>query len=69
MIVPHTLLNAQTLNSLIEDFVTRDGAVHGHADVALEEMIAAVRLQLENGGARIVYDEQQQNWTIVVKQG
>ena len=69
MIVPHTLLNAQTLNSLIEDFVTRNGAIHGHADVALKEMTDAVRQQLENGGAQIFYDEQEQNWTLVVKQG
>ena len=69
MIVPYTLLSIQTLNSLIEDFVTRNGAIHGHAEVALDEMIDAVRQQLVNGGAEIIYDEQQQNWTIVVKQG
>ena len=65
MIVPHKLINPDTLKSLIEDFVTRRGAVHGHADATLGEMIQSVRDQLENGAAEILYDEQEQNWTIV----
>jgi uncharacterized protein len=67
MIVPHTLLESATLDALIEDFVTRSGAVHGQTDVPLAEMTGEVRKQLENGAAEIVYDEQQESWTIVVR--
>jgi uncharacterized protein YheU (UPF0270 family) len=52
---------------LIEDFVTRNGAIHGHTDVTLREMAASVRDQLANGGAEILFDEESQSWTIVQK--
>ena len=69
MIVPHTLLSAQTLKSLIEEFVTRNGAVHGEADLDVATKIQSVHDQLENGHAEIMYDDQQQNWTIVARPG
>jgi uncharacterized protein YheU (UPF0270 family) len=68
MIIPHTQLQPETLTALIEEFVTRDGAVHGHHHTSLEEMIRAVRRQLETGKAEIVYDEETETCTIVVKE-
>jgi len=67
MIIPHELLKAEILHALIEDFVTRNGAIHGHVDTTLQEMIQTVRQQLENGTAEILYDEENHNWTIVQK--
>jgi uncharacterized protein YheU (UPF0270 family) len=66
MTIPCELLNPEILDALIEDFVTRNGAVHGHTDIALQEMMQAVRDQLQNGTAEILYDEQSQNCTIVL---
>ena len=67
MIVPYELLSAEILDKLIEDFVTRNGAIHGHTDVTLGEMAASVRDQLADGGAEIFFDEESQSWTIVQK--
>ena len=67
MVVPYELLSPEILNALIEDFVTRNGAIHGHTDVTLREMAASVRDQLANGGAEILFDEESQSWTIVQK--
>jgi uncharacterized protein YheU (UPF0270 family) len=69
MVIPHELLNPETLNALIEEFITRSGAVHGHTEMTLADKIQAVRTQLEAGEAEICYDEQSQNWTIVRKSG
>ena len=67
MVVPYELLSAEILDKLIEDFVTRNGAIHGHTDVTLGEMASSVRDQLANGGAEILFDEESQSWTIVQK--
>ena len=69
MVVPYELLSAEILDKLIEDFVTRNGAIHGHTDVTLAEMAASVRAQLATGGAEILFDEESQSWTIVQKLG
>lgn len=67
MVVPYELLSPEILNKLIEDFVTRNGAIHGHTDATLGEMAASVRDQLANGAAEILFDEESQSWTIVQK--
>jgi uncharacterized protein YheU (UPF0270 family) len=65
--IPHDQLDPAILDALIEEFVTRSGAIHGHTDLALEHVIASVRSQLKNGQARILYDEEAETWTIVLK--
>ena len=66
--VPHGNLHPQTLQALIEEFLTRDGAVHGHTDVPLSARVQAVHRQLQSGEAVIVYDEASESCTIVSKQ-
>ena len=63
-IVPYDQLAPQTLRAMIEEFVTRDGAVHGHDDVALESQIAAVQRQLRSGKVVIVFDHESESCTI-----
>ena len=67
MVVPYQLLQPEILNTLVEDFVTRNGAIHGHTDATLHEMATSVRDKLESGEAEIVFDEETQSWTIVQK--
>ena len=66
--IPFEQLDPEILDALIEEFVTRPGAIHGHADIAIGEITATVRDQLRNGTAQIVYDEDDQTWTIVRKE-
>ena len=68
MVIPYQQLDPQILSALIEEFVTRDGAVHGHADIAVDSKTASVLDQLRNGRAQIVYDETDETWTIVRKE-
>lgn len=65
MIVPPEELQPGTLTALIEEFVTRHGAIHGHAETSLEAQIAAVKRQLTAGKAVIVFDEETESCSIV----
>ena len=42
MFIPHEQLQPDTLYALIEEFVTRDGAVQGHGDTPLATKMQAV---------------------------
>jgi len=65
IVVPPGSLNPQTLQALIEEFITRDGAVHGHSDVPLDVRVQAVHRQLQSGEAVIVFDSDSESCTIV----
>lgn len=56
--IPHQDLEPQTLTSLIEDFVTRDGTDYGAAEVSLAAKVSQVRHQLDRGEAVITFDEE-----------
>jgi hypothetical protein len=67
MLIPYEELQPETLAALIEDFVTRQGAVHGHADTSLEQKREAVMSQIRSGRAVIVFDETEETVSIVTK--
>jgi uncharacterized protein YheU (UPF0270 family) len=69
ILVPHDRLQPQTLQALIEEFVTRDGAVHGHTDALVTNQIAAVRDQLLSGRVVIVFDDEAETCTICSADG
>ncbi|MGH9644821.1 MAG: YheU family protein [Terriglobales bacterium] len=54
--VPHAELSADALVGVIKAFVLREGTDYGEHEVTLEQKIAQVRAQLENGDARILFD-------------
>jgi hypothetical protein len=67
MIVPHDALKPDTLDALIEEFVTRDGAVYGHTETPVSAQIDAVKQQLRSGKAVIVFDDETQTCTIALQ--
>ena len=67
IIIPPEALQPQTLDALIEEFVTRDGAIQGHTDTSLPAQMEAVKRQLKSGKAVIVFDTQTETCTIVAK--
>ena len=54
--VPATELAPETLQSLIETFVLREGTDYGVQEVSLASKVAQVMRQLQRGEARIVFD-------------
>ena len=68
MIIPHDELKPETLQALIEEFVTRHGAVHGHDDDApMDRKVAAVLRQLKTGNVLVVFNEEVESCSIVTK--
>ena len=54
MLIPYQMLETETLQRLLEDFVTRDGTDNGFED-SLEQRVAQVRKQLERKELLIVF--------------
>jgi uncharacterized protein YheU (UPF0270 family) len=50
-------LNPETLQGVIEEFVTRDGTDYGEIEVSLETKISQVLGQLKSKKAVIVFDQ------------
>ena len=65
--IPFEQLAPATLDALIEEFVTRDGAIHGHADDPLSGKIESIRNQLKSGEILIVFDEDSETCSFVRK--
>ena len=59
MLIPHDLLEVDTLTRLIEDFVTRDGTDNGD-ETPLQTRVERVRQALARGTALIVFDPDSQ---------
>ena len=63
--VPFEQLEQETLERLIEEFVTRDGTNWGDLDGALEKKIGQVMQQLRNKKAKVVFDLTSQTANII----
>lgn len=63
--VSHDQLSPDALRSLIESYVNREGTDYGLRERTLEQKVADVIRQLENGEAVIVFDAQDESINIV----
>lgn len=57
IIIPFEQLQTETLDAVIEEFVSREGTEYGVREVALETKVAQVKKQLENGSVCLCYDQ------------
>ena len=67
MIIPWQELDSETLNNLIEHFVLQEGTEYGEHDVSLGDKVEAVRQQLREGVAVLVYSELHESVNILPK--
>ncbi|TRW49033.1 YheU family protein [Aliidiomarina halalkaliphila] len=67
MQIPWQSLEPDTLDTLIEHFVLREGTDYGEEEVSLTDKVADVRAQLASGEAIIVYSELHETVNIVLK--
>ena len=56
MEIPADQLSPNALNTIAEDFVTREGTDYGAQDISLEEKVAQVLSQIKQGLAVIRFD-------------
>jgi uncharacterized protein YheU (UPF0270 family) len=57
MIIPWQDLAPETLDSLIESFVLREGTDYGEHECSLEDKVADVKQQLKSGDVVLVWSE------------
>ncbi|WP_261816508.1 YheU family protein [Vibrio gallicus] len=57
MIVPWQEISPETLESLVKEFVLREGTDYGDIEASLQDKVDQVVLQLKTGEAVIVYSE------------
>lgn len=57
MIIPWQEVAPETLNSLIESFVLREGTDYGEQELTLVQKVADVKQQLHSGEAVLVWSE------------
>lgn len=67
MIIPYQQIAADTLESLIEHYVLREGTDYGDVEVSTEQKVAEVKAQLKSGEALIVFSELHESVNIVSK--
>ena len=67
MIIPYTDIAPATLNSLIEEFVTRDGTDYGDTEASMATKVQQVINQLERKEVFIVYSEEYETCNIKTK--
>lgn len=66
MLIPYDQLAPDTLNRLIEDFVTRDGTDNGD-ETPLETRVLRVRQALAKGQAFILFDADSQQCQLLAR--
>ncbi|QFY44973.1 YheU family protein [Candidatus Methylospira mobilis] len=65
MLIPHQQLSNDALQGVIEEFVTRDGIDYGEFETPLAIKVAHVKMQLDQGGLVIIFNEDEESITIV----
>lgn len=56
MVIPFEQLNPATLQSLLEEYATREGTEYGEREVALSEKVLNLRRQLQSGEVVIWFE-------------
>ncbi|MEO4046320.1 YheU family protein [Pseudomonas sp. CAU 1711] len=67
MLIPHQMLEADTLTRLLEDFVTREGTDNGD-DTPLATRVERARQALNKGQALIVFDPESQQCQLALRE-
>ena len=65
VMVPHRELAADTLRGVVEAFVLREGTDYGEREFSLEQKVAHVLRQLDEGDAQVLFDPDSESVQIV----
>lgn len=67
MIIPFDSIDEETLQSLVESFVLREGTDYGEVEISLQEKVAQIIEQLRSGDIVIEYSEEHESVNIIEK--
>lgn len=65
--IPWADIAPDTLDALIEEFVTREGTEYGAVDVSLARKVEQVREQMRRGDVCIVFDELSESVNLITR--
>lgn len=68
LIVPWRDIDATTLGSLIEEFVTRDGTDYGEWEIDTATKVEQVHRRLQRGEAVVVFDDATETVSIMTRE-
>lgn len=68
IIIPHTDLSKEALQTLIEEFATRNGTDYGASETGLSDKVKQIIRQLETKKVMIVFDPEMQSCNIIINQ-
>lgn len=68
MIIPVEKIPLDTLEALVESFITREGTDYGEQEITLSEKVVQVKKQLQLGIVLIVYDAASETVNIMTKE-
>ncbi len=68
MIIPWQQIESDTLDSLIGEFVLREGTDYGAIEISMQDKIDQVKQQLASGEAVIVFSELHETVDIQLRQ-
>ena len=67
MIIPFETIDNETLQSLVESFVLREGTDYGEVEISMQEKVDQIIEQLRLGDIVIEYSEEHESVTIIAK--
>jgi hypothetical protein len=67
MIIPFDSIDNETLQSLVESFVLREGTDYGEVEIGLQEKVEQIIEQLRSGDIVIEYSEEHESVNIIEK--
>ena len=67
MIIPYNDLSDETLQALIEDFVTRDGTDYGQDEMSTQDKAMRLLVSLKAGDMLISYNEETETCGLITK--
>jgi uncharacterized protein YheU (UPF0270 family) len=65
VVVPHRELSADALRGVVEAFVLREGTDYGEREFSLDQKVAHVLRQLDEGDAQVLFDPESESVQIV----
>ena len=57
MIIPHQSLSPDVLQSILEEYINREGTDYGEQELTLQQKVQRLLPQIERGEVYIVFDE------------
>lgn len=63
--VPVERLEPLTLQSLLEEYASRNGTEYGEREYSLQEKVDQLKVQLHKGELVLLYDQDSEQWDLV----